>query len=765
MVFKRLCLALVVSGSLVVYPTDVPLNKDGVIRIFEKSGPGLYDALLDLWTTKTPFKTEFDKVKARLTRFGVCHENANYSEGSLTGKSWMEWRYSKASCPKELLKESDWTILKLGQSSSILPDNFRRLAMSSFERAVGVGLSEVHLVKNPAELTVERKKRHLVWAAIGTPGPGSDIDTVANYHPDEEKPLPKIVIETMAKSLFDALGIAMYNEATGVNFDTESYIDVTADLDKEKYTRRIVNPVYKNLGFTLALLQVVRQLEHGIYIQTAKDAPHTEEKKVFDLAMLNKAWDKSAAKTLLVDATATEETTRVTGTAKEKIKKYLPIINHLARRAGGLEESSDLEASKIKGILGTYFPEAYYSREALAHVCYSDDRYSQLLLSKASDMLKKGDTITEEDAVAFKASAITPDYFIYLVSALENFGYFLHKVNGDKTAYESLKESSKYLFRIARALAGYWAIDVDAEMENPSRRVLNPTVKDNRKQYIVTLFEIASKLERLKRGFLPFSSIDDLKKVIAKIENVFEGRMGNQERQTRDGASIFSNFKIARSIYLAHINIFLSKTQKEDKLKQAIEKMNLVVIWNEEKKRFDLAPGLIESRTQEELDAEQERIDGLSVKEKRAAASEKLKIAFKRSSAMEFVSLLNLIIGIDNNSAGMKKQKMIEEAKLQQNTDFPNWRVSKQDSNAFTFSKERAFTASAAQLREFLKGLNSFLIYTTANYQKKNTFTFAPVGLNALSAAEIAVAINPVAKNKKEKTQSRSASATAASGG
>lgn len=753
MIFKKLCVVLILSSSLVVYPGEGAVDKDGLIRIFKESGPNLYRELIDLWKTKTPFKAEFDKVKVRLTRFGECHTQSDHSQSPSTKLAWTdkERRYSKTSCRKDQLKASDWTILQLKNGQDILPDHFRRLAMSSFERAVGAGLSGVHLVKNPAELTVERKKRHIVWAAIGTPGPGSDIDTVANYHPDEEKPLPKIVIETMAKSLFDALGIAMYDQATGVNFDTESYIDVTADLDKAKYMERIRNPVYKNLGFTLALLQIVRQLEHGIYIQTEKDSPHTEEKKVFDLVMLNKSWEKSSAKTLLVDATAAEATTRVDGTAKQKIEKYLPIINHLARKAGELEETDDLAASKIKGILGTYFPEAYYTREALAHVCYSDDRYSQLLLSKASDMLKKGDTITEEDAAAFKASAITPDYFIYLVSALENFGYFLHKVNGDKSAYESLKESSKYLFRIARALAGYWAIDVDAEMENPSRRVPNPTVKDNRKQYIVTLFEIASKLERLKRGFLPFSSIDDLKKAITKIENVFEGRMSDQEHSKRDRANLFSNFKIASKIYSAHIDIFLSKQQKETKLKEVIEKMNLVVVWNEEKKMFDLAPGLIESRTQEELDTEQERIDGMSVKEKKAAASEKLKVAFKRSSAMEFVSLLNLIIGIDNNSAGMKKQKMVEEAKLQQNTDFPNWRVNKQDSNVFTFSKERAFTASAAQLREFLKGLNSFLIYTTANYQKKNTFTFTPVGLNVLSGVEIAKAINPVAKPEGSK--------------
>ncbi len=745
MLMKKILPLLLLSGPFILQGSDASsknakvtsITKEKFTNIFENSGSDLYDKLIDLWKTKAPFKTEFEKVRTRLRRFGTCHQNADYSENPSTGKNWTAWRYDKTSCPTENLKESDWKILKMEIGSSILPDHFRRLTMSSFERAVGIGMSGLGIINDPSHLTADQKRRHIVWAAIGTPGPASDIDTVANYHPSEEKILPKIVIETMAKSLFDTFGIAMYNQATGVNFDTESYIDVTADLDKQKYMRRIASPVYKNLSFTLALVQIVRQLEHGIYIQVAKNSTPTEEKKVFDLEMLTKAWKNSLANRLLTDAKAAEHTTRVDGTAKEKIKKYLPIINHLARKAGKLEETDDLAASKIKGILGTYFPEAYYTREALAHVCYSDDRYSQLLLSKASEYLKKSETIKEEEVDEFKASAITPDYFIYLVSALENFGYFLHKINGDKSAYESLKESSKYLFRIARALAGYWEINVDLEMERPSRVVQNPTVKDNRKKYVVTLFEIASKLERLKRGFLPFSSIDDLKRSLVKIESVFEGRLSNHEGSKRDRANLYSTHQIASKIFQAHVDIYLSKKQKEDKLKEVIEKLNLVVVWNEELKMFDLAPSLVESRTEAEIEAEQDRIDNLSVKEKKIAVAEKLKISFKRAAALEFASLLNLVIGVANDSGSMKKQKIVEEAKLQQSTDMPYWRVNKKDANIFSFSKQRAFTASPIQLQEFLKGLNSFLIYTVANYQKKNTFTFQSVGLNAVAEKEI----------------------------
>ena len=227
------------------------------------------------------------------------------------------------------------------------------------------------------------------------------------------------------------MGVAVFGDATGVIFDTESYIDVVDDL-KTGYEQSLSRKYYRNLELTLGFVQIARQLTHGIHTK--------DDVEIFTWEDFRKIWNGSSLEGVLDDAFSFSQATSPKENLKENLEVYLPIANYLAQK---YYFSSDREKPFVAGILGSYFPEAYYTKSSLAHVCYSDDRYGQLFLSLIQKELKDKETISSKRIAEIKSSEdfikLTP--FVYLVSSIENMGYFFHKLDKGSDFYSSLKNS------------------------------------------------------------------------------------------------------------------------------------------------------------------------------------------------------------------------------------------------------------------------------------------------------------------------------------
>jgi hypothetical protein len=224
--------------SLTPQPLDEGL-REALDHAFEQK-----DILQALEPLLHPQKMKFER---KLGNVGQCNDYAKT-------RSWLEWRNSQEPC---------------GEKKN--PDEFRRYVIGALERTVAHILEKTGSIEKIVTDNLTHKRRSIDWLAIGTPGPSSDIDTVArDVGKQGARYLPKIVAEVRAKSLFDALGLVLYGKPTGVAFDTESYIDVTDDLNKQSYEARIQKPLYKNLAITLAFTQVARQLQHGINLYNPK---------------------------------------------------------------------------------------------------------------------------------------------------------------------------------------------------------------------------------------------------------------------------------------------------------------------------------------------------------------------------------------------------------------------------------------------------------------------------------------------------------------
>ena len=645
------------TGGPVVKATREVNN--ALLDIHFSSGENILKNLQEMWKNEP----KFQEFKSNLA--------ANYRECALKAQAenWTKstWR-------------SDRNI-KCGKST-LNPDEFRRFVIKQFEEMTTNILVRTKMIRP------DSSEPPLKWLAIGTLSPDSDIDTVANNHGNNQNQyLPKIVAEVRAKSLFDALGLAMFGRPTGYNFDTESYIDVTTDLKKSEYEERIKNSNYQNLAFTLAFAQIVRQLHHEIKLSGSK---------IYSYDDFKKSLEDSSLRSLLEDAYKFSGKTEPDDDQTENIKKYLPIINHLAQKIAST--STPEEISKLKGILGAYFPESYYTREALAHVCYSDDRYSQVLLQMIDTHLKdvkNNNKISAENIDEFKQKTITPNKFIYAVSALENLGYFFHKLDGKSTPYEALKNASKYFFRIARALAGYWGVVFHYDTFEQSKETSD--AQHNERLYVKSLFEIASKLERLKRGFLPFSSPKEAEKIFANVNQAFPTKEPLSPIKVK--AKELENHLLAKQIYGLHIDLIATKAEKIQTLKRLAEKYKSVVIWKNETKSFEI-------------------IESISHIEEKTAA-------------LGFASLLNLIIGAETK---IETKHEIEKS-LSQEMTLPFWE-----------SKIPPEKISNENFLKFLNELTLFIKHTLEDYKKIHEgFEYRATNLADDTEKEIAAA-NPHGK-------------------
>jgi hypothetical protein len=651
-------------------PLDADLRR-ALDQAFKQS-----DILQALEPLLQPQKMKFEK---KLGNLGQCNDYAKT-------RSWLEWRNSQEPC---------------GEKKN--PDEFRRYVIGALERTVTHILEKTGVV----ETILTHKAKSIDWLAIGTPGPSSDIDTVArDVGKQGEKYLPKIVAEVRAKSLFDALGLVLYGKPTGVAFDTESYIDVTDDLTKQSYEARIQKPLYKNLAITLAFTQVARQLHHGINLYNGKS--HS----LYTYNDFETQFAESKFIDILRDAHGFSEITFPAPDPAENIRKYLPIINYLAVKSATLPD--ELERAKIKGILATYFPESYFARESLAHVCYSDDRYSQLLLKLITSYWhthtkEKSGGIPPDVIENLKGQTITPNPFIYSVSALENLGYFFHKLDKEKRPYEALKNASKYFFRVARAFAGYWKVkeeDID-HSSKPDKE------KSQEERYVANLYQIASKLERLKRGFLPFSSP-------LYIESLLKG-----VRKSLNDAQIK---EYANTLYALYSNIYMSQDDKLNSLKSMETVFQGLIKYDEQLKRFDLSEPSKNAPVVPIM-----RKKNMSAKNIKMGQQINQTIQDKsKASILELVSLMNLIVGIDNDSKNMKLQKIRKDSELQ-GLEAPTWNLARLNTLG---------NLTDVEFKAFLNDLVLFMRHTLEDFSQKNN-VHQPIGLKQFAAQQIKAAMTP----------------------
>jgi hypothetical protein len=584
------------------------INEKNIIRISKS-----------LWSTPQLVHI-FKDTQNALEAYEKCAENSH-------SKQWLEWRYSRKKCEGEL---------------SV--DGFRRAVIQQhFTEAV-----------NRALQALERSS--VAWNAIGTQGPGSDIDIVA-YAKEGGHEGVKIT-EITAKVLFDTLCIALYGKTSGETFDTESYIDVTKDLG-EKYKKLIKDKDYQNLAFTLSQVQVFRQLEHPIVFQ---DAPIFSWKNYMGL------WKNTPFLTIVSDAQRFNEYGKPLDGALKNLGHSLPLVYRLSQAF--YEVETPLKKAIVAGIQGTYFPEGYFTNESLKHVCYSDDRYSQLLLRLIQKKLETKDSLTPEDIDALiqneSLEGITP--FVYAVSAGENIGYFLHKINDAQDVFGALVNASKYLFRVARALCSYMQIDTDA----PPR-----SWKNSAQEYAYRLFEVSSKFERLKRGVVPFTTQKD-------IQNILYGALKSFKVSTP------SLEALSHAIY----NLFMKQWAKSSVKKEAMSDLGVDIhrfgiFWNDESGAYE---------------------------------ADDINDAKKREAAQKLLALLNLAIGSENKISEEQKNKETEA--LQKSALLPLWQKDGQ------IKYKKISQASVKDFRDFFVGL--ILFYRDViieDYAKTSRHTFNPLNL------------------------------------
>jgi hypothetical protein len=416
---------------------------------------------------------------------------------------------------------------------------------------------------------------------------------------------------------------------------------------------------------------------------------------------------------MLRDAHGFSEITFPAPDPAENIRKYLPIINYLAVKSATLPD--ELERAKIKGILATYFPESYFARESLAHVCYSDDRYSQLLLKLITSYWhthtkEKADGIPPDVIENLKRQTITPNSFIYSVSALENLGYFFHKLDKEKRPYEALKNASKYFFRIARAFAGYWKVK-EEDIGRPSRP---ENEKSPEERYVASLYQLASKLERLKRGFLPFSSPDYIEYLLKNI------RKPLKDAQIKEGAD---------TLYSLYNNIYMSQEDKLNSLKKMETIFQGLIKYDDQLKRFDLlnepgknAPVIPDMRKKTNVVKNIKMVNLVS------------KVIQDKSNAyvLDLVSLMNLIVGIDNDSKNMKLQKIRKDSELQ-GLEAPTWNLAHLNTIG---------NLTDVEFKSFLNNLVLFMRHTLEDFAQKNN-VHQPIGLKQFAAQQIKAAMAP----------------------
>ena len=589
---------------------------DLIPRITEKN---IVQMSKKLWATPQLSHILKDTQNA-LEVYGKCGDNA-YS------KLWSSWRNSPESC---------------GSSRSV--DDFRRtVVLHHFTNAVNSALQ----VLEAAPVT---------WTAIGTLGPGSDVDIVACAKEREQEGVK--IAEMRAKVLFDTLCVAIYGKTAGEAFDTECYVDVVYNL-RGDYRKLIQNKTYQNLAFTLSQVQVFRQLEHPISFQG---------NPIFSWKNYIALWSNASFQHIVLDARRFNEYVKPREGALKNLGHYLPIAYQLAQAFH--ETHKAIAKAIIAGIQGTYFPEGYYTNEALKHVCYSDDRYSQLLLTLIRKELETRESLSIEDIEALiekeNLDGITP--FVYAVSAGENLGYFLHKLHDAEDALSGLINASKYLFRVARALCSYLQIDTDAPTKN---------WKDSSQEYAYRLFEMSSKFERLKRGVVPFTTQQDIHKILYGSLKSFKISTARLET-------------LSHAIYSLFIQNWSKLGVKKDEMSAlGIDVQRFGIFWDDESSAY-------------EVDA--------------------MNDGNKKDAAHKLAALLNLAIGVESK---MSDEQVDREARaLKKSVLLPLW----QKGGEIHYKK--LSQVSAGDFKDFFVGL--ILFYRDIiikDYAKTSKHTFKPLNL------------------------------------
>jgi hypothetical protein len=367
--------------------------------------------------------------------------------------------------------------------------------------------------------------------AIGTPGPRSDIDLSIDC---TQCTLPNTIdglrVTLLAKIMYDLLVIHLFDQGSGVLFDTETYIDPIPFMRKH-YQNIRSNRHYQNAAITLSQIQLARQLKHGLRLGAES----------FTMKDYLQHWPKMLLP-LLKDAMLFEGLTHPLEDEIHNLARNVKILATLSKRLDRNEEGA-YENFLILGIMKTFFPESYYTNEALVDVCYGQTKYSQLFRRHVEEKLKDPHSTGQlTDLTEIYQELIVLDEFIFLVSALENLAYFFHKIDNQKSAEEALANAGKYYLRVVRSLISYWKINPD-EFQKRSKRSAGEKYATLYKHY-----QLAQHFERLKRKELPISTVEDVHNIFKNVISQFHIKQLDPEDISQETYTLFASV-FATSVY------------------------------------------------------------------------------------------------------------------------------------------------------------------------------------------------------------------------
>jgi len=315
--------------------------------------------------------------------------------------------------------------------------------------------------------------------------------------------------EIVAKVLFDLLMVHIFKSTSGEFFDAEAYTSPNDQINT--YWKPLVERTkkkeldaddrseliqYVNVSLVLTQLQTVRFLDKPLVYKGTTILSWPAFKLFWRgkrFSRLQRDAEHFAASTV-IKATSEDPRSQLTLHRLKDIVSLTQVID---------EETNPAQIHQLNLMRQSYYPEAYYTNGAYLQVCYSDDPNSQAFVTAATRELTQGHSIlTHEDLAAIRRTEglVALPSFEYAISIAENLAYAIHKLKeGEDNPQDSLfirfLNASKYLLRVARGLEGY--------------AKTNPGVVDVR--HLKKLSDFSFQLERLKRGFPPFTSVKEIK--------------------------------------------------------------------------------------------------------------------------------------------------------------------------------------------------------------------------------------------------------------
>ncbi len=166
----------------------------------------------------------------------------------------------------------------------------------------------------------------------------------------------------------------------------------------------------------------------------------------------------------------------------------------------------------LYGLRETFYPEGYLTQAAFQNIVIGNEDYSQLLTRKVEkwiqttypsdkdpDVIRHPESYRTTAGLRREITENSPDLFVnandktYMISAIEQLAYFIHKLGNLTGPGKKLVSASKYLLRLASSL-------INACEKYP---FLKEALSQEEYQRLQSIHKLAQKLERFKRGFIP----------------------------------------------------------------------------------------------------------------------------------------------------------------------------------------------------------------------------------------------------------------------